>query len=75
MKSENEIKMKKNFNFAVILKTLNMNTGHFWGQPFFAKASHMLFEKIKRASQEYSNNVDGIQHPLKCILFNQELKA
>ena len=35
MKSENEIKMKKIFNFAVILKTLNMNPGHFWGQAFF----------------------------------------
>lgn len=39
--------MKKFFNFAVISKTLNMNPGHFWGQAFFAKASHMLFEKIK----------------------------
>lgn len=28
--------MKKIFNFAVILKTLNMNPGHFWGLAFFA---------------------------------------
>ena len=62
MKSENEIKMKKNFNFAVILKTLSMNPGHFWGQAFVsAKASHMLFEETK--------------DPAKNILFNQELKA
>ena len=54
--------MKKNFNFAVILKTLSMSPGHFWGQAFVsAKASHMLFEKIK--------------DPAKNILFNQELKA
>lgn len=71
MKTENEI---KNLNFAVILKTLNMNPGHFLVPGIFLQrlAASFLKRRLKIQPKEYPYNIDEAQQPLKCILFNQD---
>lgn len=75
MKTENKIKV---FNFAVILKTLNMDPGHFSGRGIFfcqSQTKAFLKENYKDSAKRTASKCRWNTAPIKVYIVQSKIKG